>query len=319
MKNPLNMKSSNVGAIVLATEQGLGYMAREFFKKELIDKVYIHAHSSRKNFWEWYPTRSRVYSREVLIEECEKIIFFETPFNWDIIPKAREKGKKTILMPMYECTRYPLPYQPDIILTPSDLDKKYYPDSIRINVPVDKKWKERTFAKVFVHNAGNGGLGGRNGTKELVEAMKYVRSPIKLIIRSQIPIKIPFDYRIDLRIGSFDDIWSEGDVFIFPEKFNGLSLPLQEAFASGMMVMCGNRFPMNTWLPNDCLIPVEGYKKERLAVEFESAIINPLDIAKTIDKWYNQDIRLFSHAGKAWGEQNSWKSLRPLYNSILRS
>ena len=215
---------------------------------------------------------------------------------------------------MYECSRFPFPYEPDEIWTPSALDTKFYGDKVtkQITIPVNVKWKLREKAKIFIHNAGNGGLGGRNGTKELIEAFKHVKRDAKLIIRSQVPLKCD-DPRIEVRIGTFDDIWSEGDVFIFPEKFNGLSLPLQEAYASGMLVMCGARFPMTEWLPNEPMIPVSGYHKERIAVSFDCAEYNPVDIAKTIDKWYDRDITKYSLLGKEWSEQNSWKNLKETF------
>lgn len=306
-----------VGAIVLATDQGLGYLSKAFYDNGLIQYVYIHKHSSRKTHTEWYPKNIQVKNIDELIEKSDTVLLFEEAFDWSVIPKARQLGKKTVLMPMYECTRNPLPYVPDLILNPSALDQKYYPNGTQVTVPVSVPWKRREYARVFVHNAGNGGLGGRNGTRELLDAMRHVQSPIKLIIRSQVPIKVPNDKRIELRVGTFDDIWSEGDVFVFPEKFNGLSLPLQEAFASGMLVMCADRFPMNTWLPREPLIPVSGYKKERIAVEFDSAIITPESIAKTIDKWYNRNIGEYSVMGKRWAEQNSWRSLYKEYREYL--
>ncbi len=309
-----NTKSYKIGSIVLATDQGLGYLAKDFYDNGIITDVFVKPHSTRENHYNWYP--NRVKNIDDLLE-CDALIFFEEIWDWKIILRAREKGIKTVLIPMYECTKYPLPYQPDLIITPSDLDQKYYPNGIRLNIPVNTKWKERKTARVFVHNAGNGGLGGRNGTKELLEAMKHVKSPIKLIVRSQVPIKEYDDPRIEYRIGTFEDIWDEGDVFVFPEKFNGLSLPLQEAFASGMAVMAGDRFPINTWLPKDLLIPIEGYKKERLAVEFDSAIYKIQDISNTLDKWYGQDISKYSHAGKAWAEQNSWTKLKEAYLKLI--
>lgn len=308
---------TKVGAIVLATNQGLGYLAKDFFDHGIIHKVYIHEHSSRRNNRDWYPRESVVSSPEILLEECDTLLFFETPFEWKIIPKAREKGIKTVLMVMYECTRYPLTYQPDIILSPSKLDKIFYPESVFLPIPVSKNWQKRSVARIFIHNAGNGGIGGRNGTKELLEAMEYVKSPITLIIRSQIPISILNDPRIDLRVGTFDDIWSEGDIFIFPEKFNGLSLPLQEAFASGMAVMATDRFPMNDWLPKDLLIPVSSYKKEKIAVEFDMAVIDPKTIAKKIDEWFDKDIEKYSEMGRQWGVDNSWQNLQKEYVRIL--
>lgn len=311
-----------VGSVVLATDQGLGYLAREFFKHGIIQKVFIKNHSSRKNHYEWYPAAARMQNEFELIQECDTLLFFEEVWDWKVIVEARKRGVKTVLMPMYECTRNPLPYQPDVIISPSLLDQQYYPDSEFIPVPVEAPWRLREKAEVFVHNAGNGGIGGRNGTKELLEAMKYVKSPIKLIVRSQVPLgMIPahaqIDDRIEFRVGQFDDIWSEGDVFVFPEKFNGLSLPLQEAYASGMLVMAGNRFPINTWLPNEPLIPVDHYSKQRISVEFDSAIYHPFTIALKIDDWFGKDISEFSERGKVWAEENSWEKLKEKYIKVL--
>lgn len=310
------MKSYKVGAVVLATEQGLGYLAKSFYDNGVVDVVYIHPHTTRENHYEWY--ENKVSNIDDLLE-CDTILFFEECFDWKLIVRAREKGVKTVLMVMYECTRSPLPYSPDVILCPSLLDLQYYREGRGVTVPVDIRWKLRTKALLFVHNAGNGGLGGRNGTKELLDAMQYVKSPIKLIIRSQVPIQQIADNRIEYRIGNFDDIWEEGDVFVFPEKFNGLSLPLQEAFASGMAVMCGDRFPMNTWLPNDILIPVSEYKKEKISVEFESAVIRPQDIARCIDSIYNKDITSYSLQGKLFNNNNSWTKWKEKYIELLRT
>ena len=311
------MKSFKVGAIVLATDQGLGYLAKDFFDHGLIDKVLIHEHSTRTNHREWYPRSAVVSSTEELIETCDIIFGIETFFDWKVIPKARQAGKKTVLMPMYECTPNPLPYIPDLVLSPSDLDSRYYPGATRINVPVVANPRLRQRACVFVHNAGNGGLGGRNGTKELIAALPLVKSQIKLILRSQGQIGPINDPRVDLRVGTFDNIWEEGDVFIFPEKFNGLSLPIQEAYANGMLVMATNRFPFNSWLPTEPLIPVKEYSKQRIAVEFDMAELSPVDIANTIDTWYNQDISNYSQFGIEWGKENNWETLGPIYIDIF--
>lgn len=320
-----------IGMICLATDQGLGYLARDFYKNGLIDYVYIHEHTTRHNHREWYPAESTVASYEELVDKSDVIFAIETFFNWKVVPQAREKGKKTCIMVMYECTPFPHPYQSDLVLSPSRLDLDYYPGSILVTVPVNLdalKPRIRRKAETFVHNAGNGGLGGRNGTKELLEALQHVKSPIKLILRTQnskllselpstLKQQIEEDDRIEVRHGTFEDIWSEGDVFVFPEKFNGLSLPLQEAYASGMLVMTSNRHPNNKWLPVEPLIPVAGYKTERLAVEFPVAELSPVAIANTIDSWYNQDITNYSKAGIEWGQKNSWKQLKETYAELM--
>jgi glycosyltransferase involved in cell wall biosynthesis len=199
-------------------------------------------------------------------------------------------------------------------------------------IPVDVPWRQRTRAEVFVHNAGHGGLKGRNGTAELLEALPLVKSPVKLILRSQdrMPVQAHEgrvrmgNVEVFASSGTLEEKWlyDAGDVFLFPEKFNGLSLPLQEARAAGMLVMCGDRFPMSEWLPREPLIPVAGYRKNRIGPpyhEFSEAVFDPKDIAATIDRWYGRDITEYSASGKAWAESMSWAKLRPRYLEVLES
>lgn len=310
--------ATKVGSVVLATDQGLGYLAKDFFDHGLIHKILIREHGSRANHRNWYPREAVVSTIEELLE-CDTLLFFETPFFDEIITRAREKKIKTVIIPMYECSRPATVNACDVVLAPSLLEKHYYPHAEFIPIPVEVAWKERKRACRFVHNGGNGGLGGRNGTKELIESMQYVRSPLQLTIRSQIPLSVPHDPRIRLRIGQFpkEELWNDGDVFIFPEKFNGLSLPLQEAFASGMLVMAGDRFPINMWLPSEPLIPVSSYTRENYMVSFMSANYDPKEIAKTIDRWYDTEICTWSHLGLTWSRENSWAVLKERYETHL--
>jgi len=306
------------GIVCLATEQGLGRQAKSFIDNGLVQEVFCYPHSSYVNHYEWYPNRCKTY--EELLEKCDEIWFIETPFNWNYILQAREKGKRTVMFLMYECSR--LPYIPDQLVGGSIMEKIHFGDSVKvIPVPAPKeiKWKLRETAKIFYHQAGHGGLGGRNGTKELLDSMQYVKSPIKLIIRTQFDNFKSNDPRVEIRVGDFpyESLYEEGDVFVYPDKFGGSCLPVQEAFASGMAVMASKRLPHTEWLPNDILIPIKGYKKERIAEKiFDSAIVDPKDIAICIDMLYNKNITEYSLAGKKWGEDNSWESLKKQYEAI---
>jgi len=122
----MNTKSSKVGAILLATEQGLGYLARDFYRNGLIDYILIHEHTTRPNFRDWYPRESIVHSTEELLAKSDVIFGIETFFHWNIVPQAREQGKKTVMMPMYEVSNHPFPYMPDMVLCPSALDFEFY-------------------------------------------------------------------------------------------------------------------------------------------------------------------------------------------------
>lgn len=291
-----------IGSIVYATEQGLGYLAKAFWDHGILTDVVVLHHTRRRNHPEWYTGHPMVFrghyqsaeftqttshlmraALQRLIDKVDVLLFFETPFNWDAFTWARERGKKVILMPMHECMPDPLPCWPDLMLCPSLLDLDWA-DSCRVSPPItpnkspamflpvpapdanEVAWHRRGEARVFVHNAGHGGLLGRNGTAEVFAAWDLVKSPAKLIVRSQGPLRpignlgnLPVSAQlasfcnpaIDVRVGTFDraTLYEEGEVFLFPERFNGLSLPLQEAYASGMLVMAADRYPVNTWLP----------------------------------------------------------------------
>lgn len=331
-----------VGTLCYSTEQGLGYLAKAFYDNGVVTDPIIIRRRNREPHHEWYPRNTPLVgwgqawqaAREMMNNrQVDVFLFFETPFDWAIIKEAQAYGVKTALMTMYECTPAVLPEQPDLILCPSHLDAVEFPGGKYIPVPVDVPWKERTKAMTFVHNAGWGGLAGRNGTSELVEAWNYVKSPAKLILRSQEgfqrairTVKGPyrnFDKRIDYRPGTSPQemLYGEGDVFIFPEKFNGLSLPLQEAYASGMLVMAGNRFPMNQWLPVGPMIPVRGTRREPVLRSCRTVTVSEYDpkrIAATVDEWYGKDITNYSRMGKEWATAHSWERLKPVYLRTLQ-
>jgi glycosyltransferase involved in cell wall biosynthesis len=334
-----------VGSVVYATDQGLGILAKSFFDNGVVTDVAVIRHGRHPEHENWYPGAPRVgdlRKPQALYELCDRVdvmFFFETPFHWPLIDHCRKKGVKTALMPMFECEHSRLPATPDLFINPSHLDQQYYPQGVHIPVPVEYPWKQRTRAEVFVHNSGHGGLKGRNGTAEFVEAARLVKSPAKLILRAQessrqywaaerlrqaneLPGGLPGNVEVICRTVPYEELFATGDVFVFPEKFNGLSLPLQEARAAGMLVMCGDRFPMNQWLPREPLIPVSGYRKNRIGPpynEFDEAIIEPAAIAAKVDEWYGRDLTEYSLAGRAWAESMSWAALKPKYTATLEA
>ena len=108
------------GIVCYATEQGLGRQAKSFFDNDLVQEVFVYPHSSYINHYEWYPNRCNTYDE--LLLKVDEVWFMETPFDWQFIVKAREKGIRTVFIVHYECTRNPMPYWPDVIICPSDLD-----------------------------------------------------------------------------------------------------------------------------------------------------------------------------------------------------
>ena len=348
-----------IGSIVYATMQGLGILAKSFHDHGIVTDVVVVRHGRHHTYDEWYPDAYQITdlhdpaqidrAREWM-RTMDAMLFFETPFNWTFVEFCRHSKVPTVIMPMHECMPERIAYQPDLWLCPSLLDfdwamvqrrHEHLPTDWNgasrqshwkelgccyLPVPVEVPWRQRTKAEVFVHNAGHGGLRGRNGTAELIEAMRLVKSPAKLVLSSQKEtlLNVPLSDNIEVRPPmSYTELWKNGgigDVFVFPEKFNGLSLPLQEARAAGMFVMATDRYPMNTWLPRAPLIPSRGTWLSRIGPpysEFAEAIVHPIDIAQRIDEWYGRDISQYSLEGAKWASSMSWESLTPKYIQLL--
>ena len=337
-----------VGTIIYATNSGLGVLARDFYDNGVVTDVLVQTHPHLKNNFHWYKDamalsvidniamNSKKTSRhnknllKSFIDKVDVILLFEIEWYRDVIQEARRMGKKVILMPMYECS--PFPILADCYLTVSDLDHEYYTQMYkgcnikRINVPANSslKWKKRNKANVFIHNSGFHNSNDRNGTQKIIDSIPLIKSQnIEIKIRTQNRnYTFPEDPRltIDTSDRDFKDLWDHGDVFLFPERWNGLSLPIQEAYSSGMMVMCGNRNPMNKWLPNKPMIDVSNYIKMNIVpkIPFPAACYTPEDIAQKIDEFANQDISEYSLMGKKWSEENSWTVLKPEYIKIIK-
>lgn len=319
-----------VGTIAYTSNQGIAYLAWDFYKHGLINTVYPVKHPQ-------YPNESR-YSNVTLdkfVQDLDILILFETYLDRRAADAAIKYGAKVILVPMYEYTPNPFPFKVDLCLCPSLLDLEIYKDLYRcefLPIPVEKEWKLRTIANTFIHNAGHGQYRFAKGTIELLEATKLVSSNIQFIVRAQPcpSMKRVFTEYRHLKNVEFvlddlprDDLYKTGDVLVFPEKFNGLSLPLQEAFASGLLVMATDRFPANSWLPNEPLIPVEKTYRDYISggsrIVFDWSLVNPVTLAKKIDHWYGRDISEFSLKGKQWAEENSWENLIPKYKALFES
>lgn len=348
-----------IGSLCYATNQGLGILAKDFYDHRIITDFFIVGHSSHPNQLSWYPQGTPLVPISQLMREphystirdfCKSVdvmLFFETPFDWSLLQFCRQHNVKTAIMPMHECMPRIISHQPDLWLCPSLLDLQWADKSFKFQfkeylakflpVPVDTtkvQWRQRTTAKVFVHNAGNGSFRDRNGTELLFEAMRFLKSDAKFIIRSQKDFRCPpwvWERQIAGATKSvpFDQLYSEGDAFIFCEKWNGLCLPLQEARAAGMLVIAGDRFPINTWLPrtaksaNDegfCLLPPSSIIKGRIGSayqEFDEARYDPKQLAQLIDFWYGRNIEAYSKEGREWAQKNSWEILGPQSKQVL--
>lgn len=335
------MASPKIGLIARADNSGLGTLSLEFYEnlKPYIKKIIILDNGIYKSFPERFPG-AKVVRRNIdketedwFFEDITTLLTFEVTYSNTIIHNAKKRGIKTVLMPMYECTPpFSVIGMPDVILCPSKLDfdfyKKYKDQATVVHIPVPVNRKKLKFslkkkAYTFVHNAGHGGLVGRNGTSELLAAIPMIQSDIKVTINTQREINYSHP-KVDIRVANYlnyQDLWSAGDVFVFPHKFDGLSLPIQEALSVGMPVLSTAIYPFIELMPGDWFFNAEQIIKTRVASsvtdQIDYAVVKPEVIAQKIDEFANKDITQDSFMADKIAKGLDWEVLKIKYLNIL--
>lgn len=285
-----------VAFIGYATNQGITVIAHSIAKNIESNEFLIVKHPLgwknekcwiKLNYWQCkitHPTREYF---EKYFESVKPDIFFivETPFSFDGISVAKQKNIKTVFYPMVE--RFPRehPYwnqvanSVDLIACPTkqsfDYFNNYYPNKVvHLQYPIDTeffKFKQRKKCRVFLHNAGHGGVCLRKGTKEVVQAFTEIKNNdnIKLIINSQKSINhygnivplIKNNKNIEFRVINTTDLnslYADGDVAVQPSKFEGIGLTIPESMACGLPTITTNMPPMNEFVKNNnYLVDVE--------------------------------------------------------------
>ena len=322
-----------IGLIARCDNSGLGRLSLDFYEHLSFDKMMVIIHPSYTNYPDRFPRGLTCEYTSPTLEEIDKfldgldiLLTFETPYNWNIFSRAREKGIKTILIPNYEWTIEKPPMIPDLWLCPSKLDFDIYSQEYKnvkyLPIPIDRKkipFRLRKTAETFVFNNGHGGATGRNSAREFLQAISLVPIGVKFIFRTQVYLEEGIsDKRVTIKQGEipFKDLWKEGDVFVFPHKFDGLSLPIQEAMAAGMPIISTNIYPHNTYLPKELLFEPEAMGKVRMSQcnrVIDTAMISPKILADKITEWANQDISKYSEMMNKQAELWSWHNLGPKY------
>jgi glycosyltransferase involved in cell wall biosynthesis len=325
-----------IALVARGCNTGLGTMSWEFARHLKPHKtLVIRMHKKRP----YFPDRFGTVGKNVrvcpvgqmpegdmdwLLAGTDLLLTIETPYQWALYKKAKRENVKTIMIPMYEGLPSVVPYDPDLYVCPSEIDMDYVGDKPKVLLPcpiaLDRlPYRKRQKAKVFVfHNGRGGGRGGdRNGAKEFFQALKYVKSDIKVIVYTQVAIEEKMDSRVELRYGNFKnywDIWEDGDVFVHPHKFDGLSLPIQEAVACGMPVITTKFYPFTEWLPDEWMFEPNPSEE---AVIFTRKIpyytFDPKVLAKKIDEFAARDISKDSDKAIEIARSRSWEKLLPKY------
>jgi len=330
-----------IGGIFRCDNTGLGIQSMEFFnhipcKPFVIDcsalgkspvlTPYPHRYNNAPVF-KMQKGQSIPEERiQDFLKDIDVLFAMETPYNYRFFEVARKKRIKTILQFNYEFLEYPsnLP-MPDLLASPSHWNYEEVPrPKMFLPVPVNThKFKPNRQERVFIHIAGRPAVHDRNGTQVLLNAVKYIQSECKIIIRT--PERLAFSRHVrnvKLEIDrtervNYQDAYT-GGVLIMPRKYGGLCLPINEALAAEMPVIAPDISPNNLWLPKEWLTPASWSQKLNARKVVDVYEPDARALAAKIDQFcdpvfYDQAI-LKAHELK---NTISWETLLPLYHQTF--
>lgn len=318
-----------IGLIGRCDNCGLGNMSWAFHDNLPIVKTLLFKRSYacfpdrfKNNRLIEHPTQLDI---DWLLDGIDTLIAIETPYDWEIFKQAQRKGIKTVMIPMPEFFPDRMYWHlVDMWWCISPLEYEMAPaNKVFIRNPVDKKkikFRLREAAKTFVAHLGHGGIMGRNGSSELVAAIKKARGYFKTIIYSQFPIKVDTP-RIEVRPGNiknYDELWNEGDVFVHLCKFGGDHMPINEAMAAGMPVIALDHCPWNKFVPKETLVdPLRILPVSFGMVTCSMAMVDVDKVAEKIEMLAGEDIRHLSMKSDSISNTFSWETLKPKILEIL--
>lgn len=309
-----------LGLVVMSNNSGIGNQTRRLcqmlkpFRILAVDSSGFSRNSAQH--WEWYdgfhgymvhgfPTNNDV---KTFLNGLTHVLCVENPFNFALISEARRRGIKSYVQSNYEfCDNligpeYPIP---DMFLMPSwwkyeEMVKRFGAERVEyLPPPLDpnelKQARDINYVtsamgkKQLLHIVGTLATHDRNGTLDLLKALKHTKKDFKLVIRSQheLPTEyITYDRRVTYEIADLPDqtlMYSGFDAMILPRRYGGLSLTMNEALMSGLPVIMPDIDPNNKLLPSEWLVPAKKIDEFQARVMIDVYGTDVKKLAKKID------------------------------------
>lgn len=267
-----------------------------------------------------------------LLTDVDVLYTAETPYDYRLFDMARRCGVGTAMHGMFEYlahrSKADLP-TPDLFLAPSPWRLREWPTPVtQLAVPyAEDRFTPRpsTAAPLtFVHPAGSPASGDRNGTRLLTQALPYIDSGIRIVFRSQHPMRNvrPARLRCEVVIEpAVDDYWrlfDGADAVILPRRYGGLCLPLQEASALGLPIVALTR-ERHAGYPHAAMVPCTERPLRLPAGNVGRADASPRMLAKAINRLASSTdaSAAAAKASTDWAEEHTWRSLRPVWQHTL--
>lgn len=312
-----------LGLIAFANDGGLGAQTRRLSQILDPDRIMMIDSSSfspnKTLHYDWYPANKSYLASmwppsnndmKLFLDGLTHVLVCENPYNFALLHYAKEMGIKVYVQSNYEfCENIVQPWlpTPHKFLMPSywkieEMEKLFGKDKVEyLPPPIDSKEFEkarninmkRTGKKRFVHVIGTGAAEDRNGTFDVLDAVKLAKGDFELVIKSQhnLPMSLFLDdprvtYDVANQIDQ-NDLYKDFDAMILPRRWGGLSLTMDEALMSGLPVLMTDIVPNRNYLPASWLTPVKADKSFR-------ARIGPIELVTVDHQKLADKIDLFS-------------------------
>tara|TARA_B100001250_G_scaffold410130_1_gene435942 strand:+ start:49 stop:1137 length:1089 start_codon:yes stop_codon:yes gene_type:complete len=313
-----------VGLIARSDKTGLGNQTRNLARMLRPDEVML-IDSSVFNRNEQYPEAYATYSvmdikgfptnQEVIewLRGLDVVVTCEIFYNRLFVDLARQMGVKTINQYNWEFADYlisPELAKPDMLVSPSHWhinearriwhNVEYLPTPVFVDDfnEVREHNSTRTGKKRFLHIMGRSAANDRNGTQDVIQAMRYSRGDFELVIKTQGKqdelINKFNDPRITVDTSSPEnevELYRGFDALIMPRRYGGQCLPMSEALCAGMPVIMTMIPPNDTILPRHWLIPSKHDGRFMARTLIDLYTVNHYDLGHRMDLWANKDLR----------------------------
>jgi len=307
-----------LGIVAFSNNSGLGNQTRrlvEMLKPYRL--LVINSSSFSKNTevnYHWYDNFSgyRVngfptnHDIDVFLQGLTHVLCCENPLNFHLLSKASQQGIKSYVQSNWEfCDNLDKPHLPlpTKFLMPShwkveEMKELFGDDRVQylpppINPVEFKDAREKNLIYVgkrrFLHIVGTLAAHDRNGTLDILEAIKYSKADYTLTITSQHDLPKEYmtqDKRVIYKIGSTPEpqsLYENYDALILPRRYGGLTLTMNEALISGMPVIMTDISPNNKILPKEWLVKaqIQGQFQTRTMIDIYG--VDPQLLAEKID------------------------------------
>lgn len=342
-----------LGLVARADNTGLGNQTLEFYRHMNPDKVMVVDIGSLNGMvsnYDWYPNAQIVRGFpnrgdiDAFLDGLDVVFVAETPYNYYLYEKARQMGVKTVQQYNYEFLdylAYPNYPNPDMLLAPS----KWNYDKVQViadqrgikhmylHCPVNRQ--KLQFRKIdsinkFLHIAGRPAAHDRNGTNTVIDAAPYMGSTSVVITCQnqahlndymQRSMHENIEYILSSDIKDYSELYDTADALVFPRRYGGNCLPMNEALSCGMPVMMTDISPNNQFLPRPWLTEAHKVGEFRPRTVIDIYETDPKVLGETMRQWANlsiDDTIAMNNEADKLAESVSWETLKPQYDQMLR-